>query len=152
MAGTTLTTYVGLTMSDAERLFTEHLPLKPQYMHRWGLKPTVTEVPLANATVLSWCEFKSRMHILHVCIYIYNIYIYIYKYLSTFLPHMHRLQHFIVVRHLLGDHSLHSVPQVETSGRRSASLLGDFHNGRYCVLYSDLMSFGSHSMCLFVDS
>ena len=90
MAGTTLTIYVGLTVSDAERLFAEHLPLKPHYMHRWGLKPTVTEVPFTNATVLSRSELKSRMHRLHVCIYIYiyildiYLHIYIYMYIQVY--------------------------------------------------------------------
>ena len=103
MAGTTLTIYVGLTVSDAERLFAEHLPLKPHYMHRWGLKPTVTEVPLANATVLSWCisiyYILSRSHEFISCMYVYiyiyildiylHIYIYIYVYTSILVSSAH---------------------------------------------------------------
>ena len=43
MAGTTLTTYIGLTAAAADRLFQQNLPVQPSYKQRWGLKPTVAE-------------------------------------------------------------------------------------------------------------
>ena len=43
MASTVLTVYVGLSNSDACRLFDQGLSLEPYYLQRWGLKPSVTE-------------------------------------------------------------------------------------------------------------
>ena len=48
MAGTTLTTYVGLTAAAADRLFQQNLPVQPSYKQRWGLKPTVAEAVYRN--------------------------------------------------------------------------------------------------------
>ena len=49
MAGTTLTTYVGLTAAAADRLFQQNLPVQPSYKQRWGLKPTVAEAVYRNS-------------------------------------------------------------------------------------------------------
>ena len=37
MAGTTLTVYVGLTPSDAQKIFMEHQAVQPHWKGRWGL-------------------------------------------------------------------------------------------------------------------
>ena len=40
MEATTLTLYVGLTPSDATKLFDQRLPVAPHWADRWGLKTT----------------------------------------------------------------------------------------------------------------
>ena len=43
MAGTTLTVYVGLTPSDAQKIFKERQAVEPHWRQRWGLKSTALE-------------------------------------------------------------------------------------------------------------
>ena len=53
MAGTTLTVYVGLTPSDAQKIFKEHQAVQPHWKDRWGLKSTALE---ARTRVVFLCH------------------------------------------------------------------------------------------------
>ena len=56
MAGTTLTVYVGLTPSDAEKIFKEHQAVQPHWKDRLGLKSTALE---ARTRVVFRCHILS---------------------------------------------------------------------------------------------
>ena len=56
MEATTLTLYVGLTPSDATKLFDQRLPVAPHWADRWGLKTT----PKAGAVdILELLELRA---------------------------------------------------------------------------------------------
>ena len=64
MAGTTLTVYIGLTPSDAEKIFKEHQAVQPHWENRWGLKSTALEArtPVVfRCHILSW-NVNSLLH------------------------------------------------------------------------------------------
>ena len=64
MAGTTLTVYVGLTPSDAEKIFKEHQAVQPHWKDPSGLKSTALEArtPVVfRCHILSW-NVNSLLH------------------------------------------------------------------------------------------
>ena len=81
MAGTTLTVYVGLTPSDAEKIFKEHQAVQPHWKDRLGLKSTALEARTRVVFVAqTWggglphfeleCQFFvciSKIHLSHKC-------------------------------------------------------------------------------------